>query len=53
MSIPSCLKQDGNNSYLSEKDIRNRQWYRVRVCFYATQEQAKSAGEIFLILLVC
>ena len=39
------LKKDKYNAYLTEFNLKNRRWYRVRVGFYTSEEEAKAVGK--------
>lgn len=39
------LKEDGYNAYISDFNLKGKQWYRLRVGFYATEDDAKVAGK--------
>jgi len=39
------LKKDKYNAYLTEFNLKDRRWYRVRVGFYGSEEEAKAAGK--------
>lgn len=44
-AIAHKLKQSKFNTYITEFNLKGRQWYRVRVGFYASEEEAKVVGK--------
>ncbi|MBI3398083.1 MAG: SPOR domain-containing protein [Deltaproteobacteria bacterium] len=44
-AIVKKLKQDNYNAYLTEFNLKGRQWYRVRIGFYALEKEAKEIGK--------
>lgn len=45
LSMLKRLKQDNYNAYMTEFDLKGKHWYRVRVGFYASNNEAKAAGK--------
>lgn len=43
-TIVKKLKQDNYNAYVTEFNLKGRQWFRVRIGFYASEKDAKEAG---------
>jgi len=44
-AIAQKLKQGKFNTYITEFNLKGRQWYRVRVGFYSSEEEAKVVGK--------
>lgn len=45
LSMVKKLKQDKYKAYMTEFSMSGKQWYRVRVGFYASYREAKAAGQ--------
>ncbi|MBI3755471.1 MAG: SPOR domain-containing protein [Deltaproteobacteria bacterium] len=45
LALVKKLQQDSYNAYMTEFDFKGRHWYRVRVGFYASNQEAKTAGK--------
>jgi cell division septation protein DedD len=45
LSMVKKLKQDRYKAYMTEFRMRGKQWYRVRVGFYASYREAKTVGQ--------
>lgn len=43
-TIVKKLKQDNYNAYVTEFNLKGRQWFRVRIGFYASEKDAKEVG---------
>lgn len=45
LAMVKRLQQDNYNAYMTEFDLKGRHWYRVRIGFYASNQEAKTAGK--------
>ncbi|MBI3753902.1 MAG: SPOR domain-containing protein [Deltaproteobacteria bacterium] len=45
LAMVKQLRQDNYNAYMTEFNLKGKQWYRVRVGFYASEREAKAEGK--------
>lgn len=45
LAMVKKLQQGSYNAYMTEFDLKGRHWYRVRIGFYASNQEAKAAGK--------
>lgn len=45
LAMVKKLQQDNYNAYMTEFDLKGRHWYRVRIGFYASNQEAKTVGK--------
>lgn len=45
LAMVKRLQQDNYNAYMTEFDLKGKHWYRVRIGFYASNQEAKTAGK--------